>query len=76
MRAFVVYDPVMTASSGDSLSGAGFVEAVRARLLPLVDCLTPNLAEAARCSASRSPGTKPTWSGKVARCLRSAPARR
>ncbi len=46
-RAFIVYDPVMAASSGDPLSGAGFVEAVRARLLPLVDCLTPNLAEAA-----------------------------
>ncbi len=47
MRAFVVYDPVMAASSGDPLSGAGFVDAVRARLLPQVDCLTPNLAEAA-----------------------------
>ena len=47
MRAFIVYDPVMVASSGDALSGAGFVEAVRASLLPLVDCLTPNLAEAA-----------------------------
>ena len=47
VRAFIVYDPVMAASSGDALSGAGFVEAVRARLLPLVDCLTPNLAEAA-----------------------------
>ena len=47
MRAFIVYDPVMTASSGDALSGAGFVETVRTRLLPLVDCLTPNLAEAA-----------------------------
>jgi hydroxymethylpyrimidine/phosphomethylpyrimidine kinase len=47
MRAFVVYDPVMTASSGDLLSGSGFVEAVRHALLPLVDCLTPNLAEAA-----------------------------
>ena len=46
-RAFIVYDPVMIASSGDPLSGAGFVETVRARLLPLVDCLTPNLAEAA-----------------------------
>ena len=46
-RAFVVYDPVMIASSGDALSGAGFVEAVKRRLLPLVDCLTPNLAEAA-----------------------------
>jgi hydroxymethylpyrimidine/phosphomethylpyrimidine kinase len=46
-RAFIIYDPVMTASSGDPLSGAGFVEAVRTNLLPLVDCLTPNLAEAA-----------------------------
>ena len=47
VRAFIVYDPVMTASSGHSLSGASFVETVRASLLPLVDCLTPNLAEAA-----------------------------
>ena len=47
MRAFIVYDPVMIASSGDALSGSGFVEAIRHALLPLVDCLTPNLAEAA-----------------------------
>jgi hydroxymethylpyrimidine/phosphomethylpyrimidine kinase len=47
MTAFVVYDPVMIASSGDVLSGAGFVQAVRRALMPLVDCLTPNLAEAA-----------------------------
>jgi hydroxymethylpyrimidine/phosphomethylpyrimidine kinase len=46
-KAFLIYDPVMTASSGDALSGSGFVEAVRHALLPLVDCLTPNLAEAA-----------------------------
>ncbi len=46
-RALIVYDPVMAASSGDALSGAGFVDAVRAKLLPRVDCLTPNLAEAA-----------------------------
>jgi hydroxymethylpyrimidine/phosphomethylpyrimidine kinase len=44
---FIVHDPVMIASSGDALAGGGFVEAVRSRLLPLVDCLTPNLAEAA-----------------------------
>ena len=44
---FLIYDPVMTASSGDALSGSGFVEAVRHALLPLVDCLTPNLFEAA-----------------------------
>lgn len=47
MRAFLIYDPVMIASSGDPLSGCGFVEAIRHALLPLVDCLTPNLAEAA-----------------------------
>jgi hydroxymethylpyrimidine/phosphomethylpyrimidine kinase len=45
--AFIVYDPVMIASSGDALRGAGFVEAIAHELLPLVDCLTPNLAEAA-----------------------------
>ncbi len=44
---FIIYDPVLAASSGDALAGAGFVAAVKARLLPLVDCLTPNLAEAA-----------------------------
>jgi hydroxymethylpyrimidine/phosphomethylpyrimidine kinase len=47
MRASVIYDPVMVASSGDALAGAGFVASIKARLLPLVDCLTPNLAEAA-----------------------------
>ena len=52
-RAFIVYDPVMAASSGDPLSGAGFVETVRASLLPLVDCLTPNLAEAAALLGER-----------------------
>ena len=47
MRAFVIYDPVMIASSGDALSGSGLVDAIRDALFPLVDCLTPNLAEAA-----------------------------
>jgi hydroxymethylpyrimidine/phosphomethylpyrimidine kinase len=37
----------MSASSGDRLSGASFAESVRSSLLPHVDCLTPNLAEAA-----------------------------
>jgi hydroxymethylpyrimidine/phosphomethylpyrimidine kinase len=53
MRTFIVYDPVMTASTGDPLSGASFVETVRASLLPLVDCLTPNLAEAASLLGER-----------------------
>jgi hydroxymethylpyrimidine/phosphomethylpyrimidine kinase len=46
-QAFIVYDPVMIASSGDALSGAGFVEVIAHKLLPLIDCLTPNLSEAA-----------------------------
>src|SRR5271170_6999985 len=43
-KRFIVFDPVMFASSGDKLSGGGFVEAIRVHLLPIVDCLTPNLA--------------------------------
>ncbi len=46
-RPFIVFDPVMVASSGDALSKEGFLDAVKAKVLPLVDCLTPNLAEAA-----------------------------
>ena len=57
-RPFVIYDPVMIASSGDSLAGAGFVAAVKARLLPRVDCLTPNLVEAAALIGVRSPGMR------------------
>ena len=44
---FVVVDPVMVARSGDRLLAADAVAAVRDRLLPLADVLTPNLPEAA-----------------------------
>jgi hydroxymethylpyrimidine/phosphomethylpyrimidine kinase len=43
---FVVFDPVMTASSGDALFGEGFIQAI-GRLISQLDLLTPNLAEAA-----------------------------
>jgi hydroxymethylpyrimidine/phosphomethylpyrimidine kinase len=43
---FVVFDPVMAASSGDALSGEGFIQAL-GRLIAGLDLLTPNLAEAA-----------------------------
>jgi hydroxymethylpyrimidine/phosphomethylpyrimidine kinase len=46
-RPFVVLDPVMTASSGDALSNEGLIDSLRTIMLPLVDCLTPNLPEAA-----------------------------
>jgi hydroxymethylpyrimidine/phosphomethylpyrimidine kinase len=44
---FVVLDPVMSASSGDPLAAPAAIAAIQSRLFPLLDCLTPNLAEAA-----------------------------
>lgn len=43
----VVLDPVMVAKSGDRLLPETAVAALRDRLLPLVDLVTPNLPEAA-----------------------------
>jgi hydroxymethylpyrimidine/phosphomethylpyrimidine kinase len=43
---FIVLDPVMIASSGESLIAPEALAAMKARLFPIVDCLTPNLAEA------------------------------
>lgn len=43
----VVLDPVMVATSGDRLLAPDAEEAVRDRLLPLADLITPNLGEAA-----------------------------
>jgi len=48
---FVVFDPVMAASSGDALSREGFIQAV-GRLIAKLDLLTPNLAEAAALTAT------------------------
>jgi hydroxymethylpyrimidine/phosphomethylpyrimidine kinase len=44
---FMVLDPVLLATSGAQLLEAAAVDLLRTRLLPLADCLTPNLAEAA-----------------------------
>jgi len=44
----VVLDPVMIAKSGDALLAAPAIEALRDRLLPRAEVLTPNLPEAAR----------------------------
>ena len=46
----LIVDPVMVASSGDSLMNEDMVAAFKEELLPLADLLTPNLAEAARLS--------------------------
>ena len=45
--AFIVLDPVLVATSGDSLGAPGVVDAMRARLFPLATLITPNLPEAA-----------------------------
>jgi len=73
MRAFLVYDPVMIASSGDALSGAGFVDAIRQKLLPLIDCLTPNLAEAAALLGEPVAGSEADLARQGAALLRLGP---
>lgn len=47
-NAPVVLDPVMVAASGDALLEPDAERALKDRLLPLADILTPNLPEAAR----------------------------
>ncbi len=49
----LVVDPVMVATSGDSLLSADAVEAVRRELLPIATLLTPNRPEAARLLGTR-----------------------
>ena len=42
----VVCDPVLAAGGGQSLSNAAFIHALKSKLLPHVDLLTPNIPEA------------------------------
>jgi hydroxymethylpyrimidine/phosphomethylpyrimidine kinase len=44
--ANIVLDPVMVAQSGDKLLQDSAIEAIKRRLIPLVDIITPNLPEA------------------------------
>ena len=53
----VVYDPVMTASTGRSLQDASSLDAVRGELLPRVTVVTPNVAELARLTGLPPPRT-------------------
>src|SRR5882724_5974027 len=43
----VVFDPVMVATSGDHLLAADAVDALRTKLIPRANLITPNLPEAA-----------------------------
>jgi hydroxymethylpyrimidine/phosphomethylpyrimidine kinase len=42
----LVVDPVLVATSGDSLAGADVADAIVERLFPLATVVTPNIAEA------------------------------
>lgn len=42
----IVLDPVLVATSGDSLGAPGVIEAMRDKLLPLARVVTPNIPEA------------------------------
>jgi hydroxymethylpyrimidine kinase/phosphomethylpyrimidine kinase len=52
---FVVLDPVLVATSGDSLGAPDVVDAMLTELLPRVDLVTPNAPEAARLTGLREP---------------------
>lgn len=43
--AFVIYDPVAVASTGDNMVEEGIVDVIKADLLPLIDLITPNASE-------------------------------
>ena len=49
---FVVYDPVMAASTGRALAPDSALDAVRTTLLPGVTVVTPNVGELARLTAT------------------------
>ncbi|MDE2363347.1 MAG: bifunctional hydroxymethylpyrimidine kinase/phosphomethylpyrimidine kinase [Hyphomicrobiales bacterium] len=53
--ANIVLDPVLAASSGDSLAADGLIGALLADVLPLARLVTPNLAEAARLTGGAEP---------------------
>jgi hydroxymethylpyrimidine/phosphomethylpyrimidine kinase len=53
---FVLLDPVMIASSGDQLIAPPAISAMKSRLFPILDCLTPNLSEAAEFLAGTLAG--------------------
>ena len=51
----VVLDPVLVATSGDSLGSPDVVDAILSHLLPLATLVTPNLPEAARLGGVAAP---------------------
>ncbi|MFT6984234.1 MAG: hydroxymethylpyrimidine kinase/phosphomethylpyrimidine kinase/thiamine-phosphate diphosphorylase [Psychromonas sp.] len=42
---FVIYDPVVLASTGENMAEVGIVDIIKAKLLPHIDLITPNANE-------------------------------
>ena len=53
----IVLDPVLVATSGDSLGASDVVEALRRALVPLATLVTPNIPEAMRFTDAPEPAT-------------------
>ena len=70
----IVLDPVLVATSGDSLGTPEVVDAMRQALFPLADLVTPNLPEAARLSGRPLPDSLETMTD-VAKAIADAGAR-
>ena len=51
--AALVVDPVLVATSGDSLAASQVVQALKAHLFPLATLITPNLPEASALLGGR-----------------------
>jgi hydroxymethylpyrimidine/phosphomethylpyrimidine kinase len=65
----VVLDPVMVAKGGAPLLDPDAVSAVRGRLLPLADVITPNLAEAAALLGEPVAASRDAMPGVAARLV-------
>ncbi|MBC7997222.1 MAG: bifunctional hydroxymethylpyrimidine kinase/phosphomethylpyrimidine kinase, partial [Leptolyngbya sp.] len=62
VQAKIVLDPVLAATSGDSLSQSDCARYLMSELLPLADLITPNLEESGRLLAAVSKSTSDSLS--------------
>ncbi|MFL5336020.1 MAG: bifunctional hydroxymethylpyrimidine kinase/phosphomethylpyrimidine kinase [Geminicoccaceae bacterium] len=72
--ACVVLDPVMVAKGGDRLLGDEAIGALRERLLPLAELITPNLPEAGALLESPAPTDRPQMLAAARRLRALGPA--